>query len=172
MHLYLIGYRGCGKSTVGRHLASLLERPLIDSDHLIQAKSGVSIKEIFASQGEQGFRNLESTVIAEIAQSKTPSVVSLGGGAILRVENRAIIGRSGRCVWLSASPRVLLSRIVSDTESVNQRPALTDRNAFEEVETLLATRAPIYRSMADFTVNCETLSPDEVASEIAQWATR
>ena len=85
MHLYLIGYRGSGKSTVGRVVAQRLARPFSDSDDLVEAESGMTIKDIFAEKGEPWFRDLEAKVIAELAgETQFSRVVSLGGGAILR----------------------------------------------------------------------------------------
>ena len=93
MNIYLIGYRGTGKTTVGRMLADLLSWKWIDSDHEIQDRSGSTIAEIFARDGEEGFRDLETEVVRTISHLQN-HVVSLGGGAILREENRDLIKRA------------------------------------------------------------------------------
>ncbi|GAB5402309.1 MAG: shikimate kinase AroK [Aureliella sp.] len=174
MHLYLMGYRGSGKTTVGKRLALATGSQWLDSDEMIVERAKMSIKEIFDSSGEQSFRDLETQVIQQIAeQSPTDSaslVVSLGGGAILRLENRQALQASGRCVWLSGSPESLWRRINSDDASAASRPNLTDHDGYKEVEEVLAARAPIYQELADFTVNTDHRSPDEIVEEILLWA--
>ncbi|MEZ6078736.1 MAG: shikimate kinase [Pirellulaceae bacterium] len=114
MHIYLMGYRGSGKSSVGRRLAERLGLPVVDTDTLIEKEAGQSIRDIFSIEGEAGFRQREASVLARAASSTTPAVIALGGGAILRPENQRIIGSSGRVVWLQGSPTSLLARIQAD----------------------------------------------------------
>lgn len=172
MHLYLIGYRGCGKTTVGHKLAGALGRQCVDSDTLVVQAAGKTISEIFSQQGEAAFRDLEQAAIENIAaQAGDKScIVSLGGGAILRTSNEREISRSGKCVWLTGSPQVLWQRISGDDSSAALRPKLTNHDGYKEVEEVLAARAPIYRRMADLTVNTDLRSPDEVVEEILLWA--
>lgn len=172
MHLYLIGYRGCGKTTVGQRLADALGRECLDSDTLIVQAAGKTISEIFSYQGESAFRDLEQQTIENIASQAGHKnyIVSLGGGAILRAENERQIGRSGKCVWLTGSPQVLWQRISGDDASVALRPKLTNHDGYKEVEEVLAAREPIYGRMADLTVNTDQRSPDEIVEEILLWA--
>ncbi len=170
-----MGYRGSGKTTVGQLLARALGAQWMDSDVMIVDRAKMSIKEIFDKLGEQAFRDLETQVIEQIASQSSPEgtvsqVVSLGGGAILRPENRRLLRASGRCVWLSGSPDSLWRRISSDGASASSRPNLTDHDGYKEVEEVLAVRAPIYQELADFTVNTDNRSPDDIVEEILLWA--
>ena len=169
-HLYLIGYRGCGKSTVARALAGRLGWPSVDTDERIEADCGRSIRSLFESEGENYFRDCEAATIAEVAALEVPSVVALGGGAILRESNRQQLQTSGRCVWLQASAARLFDRISADHTSADRRPALSKRGGFEEVVELLAAREPLYSQLAELTVLTEGKTPDEVVAEIFDWA--
>jgi shikimate kinase len=169
MHIYLIGYRGSGKSTVGRLLAQRLGRPQVDSDDLIEAESGMSIKDIFATKGEPWFRDLEAKIVAEISARAQPTIVALGGGAILRESTQTILKATGKCVWLSASAEHLFERIQSDQATRLRRPNLSESGGFTEVAEILARRTPIYASLSDFTVVVEGKTPDEVCDEISDY---
>ena len=148
MHLYLIGYRGSGKSTVGRVVAQRLARPFSDSDDLVEAESGMTIKDIFAEKGEPWFRDLEAKVIAELAgETQFSRVVSLGGGAILRTSTQEILKATGLCVWLTASAEFLFQRIQSDDATKLRRPNLSQSGGYSEVVELLEKRTPIYRGI-------------------------
>lgn len=169
VHIYLMGYRGCGKTTIGRLLADRLERAWLDTDQLIIAESGREIREIFEQDGQDAFRDLESSIVARVAAEKSPSVVSLGGGAILREQNRAALANSGRCVWLRGTAETLWQRISADASSAENRPNLTERSGFAEVVAVLADREPLYRSLADFTLDTDSDSPDEIVDAILSW---
>ena len=169
MHLYLIGYRGSGKSTVGRMLAQRLSRPHVDSDDLIESESGMSIKDIFATKGEAWFRDLEAKVVSEVSASAVPTVVSFGGGAVLRETTQTILKSTGTCVWLSASADYLFERIQSDQATQLRRPNLSQSGGFTEVADILAKRTPIYRRLSDLTVVVEGKTPDEICDEIVDW---
>jgi shikimate kinase len=171
MHVYLIGYRGAGKSTVGAALAHRLGRDWIDTDQRIEQQAGRTIKTIFETDGEQAFRDLESAVITELAaEAQTrPQVVSLGGGAVLRAANRQVLAASGRRIWLTARPEVLFERITQDGTSGDRRPALSGLGAYDEVAALLAAREPLYRELAEKTVDTERLTTEDIAEQIARW---
>src|SRR5688572_502997 len=141
MNLYLIGYRGSGKTTVAAELARLLGWNWLDADDEVERRAGTTIKEIFATSGEQSFRDLEAAVIADLAQF-SGHVIALGGGAVLREDNRQAIRSSGKVVWLQASPEVLYQRISGDASTAERRPNLTADGGLAEVERLLAVRAP------------------------------
>ncbi|MCA9126701.1 MAG: shikimate kinase [Planctomycetales bacterium] len=169
MHLYLIGYRGSGKSTVGKTLATRLNRIFIDTDSQIEQITGKTIREIFTEQGEPAFRLLEEREISRVANMKLPAVVALGGGAILSLANRENLQTSGYCVWLSASPGKLFARICADQNSPTLRPNLTNSGGYAEVEAVLAVREPIYCKLASKMVITDEKSPDEVVEEILDW---
>lgn len=166
-HLYLAGYRGSGKSSVGRQLAKQLGRTWIDCDDQIEAAAGCSIREIFAAQGEAGFRDLEQATLAEIA-ALPPAVVSLGGGAVLRAENRQQIRHSGVCVWLRVDIDTVLQRIAADRTTAERRPALTALPQREEIEKLLADRGPLYEQVADLQLDTSDRTIAEITEQILQ----
>lgn len=169
MHIYLIGYRGSGKSTVGRLLAQRLSRPHVDSDDLIESESGMTIKDIFATKGEPWFRDLEAKIVAEISARPQPTVVALGGGAILRESSQTILKGTGKCVWLSAGAEYLFGRIQSDQATQLRRPNLSHSGGFAEVVDILAKRTPIYERLSDLTVAVEGKTPDDICDEISDY---
>ena len=171
MNLYLIGYRGCGKSSVAVELAQLLAWQPVDTDHEIERRAGKTIKEIFATSGEQAFRDHEAAVVSELAKLDS-HVIALGGGAVLKEESRQVIRRSGKVVWLQASAEVLFERISADASTAARRPNLTAAGGRAEVERLLEIRTPIYAACADLTLDAGAASPATLAGEIAAWLKR
>lgn len=169
MHVYLIGYRGSGKSTIGRKLATRLGRPFVDTDDEVEQTSGRTIREIFASEGETIFRDLEQAAIARVSAATTPTVISLGGGAILREANCQCLKAHGAIVWLEASAENLSQRIAQDSSSGDRRPDLTSRGGYAEVVEVLREREPIYRTLAEKTTRSDLAKPEDVVEEIAAW---
>jgi shikimate kinase len=168
MNLYLVGYRGTGKSTVARLAAEALGWPWVDADALLEERAAASIAEIFARRGEEGFRALERDVVAELAAGQG-RVVALGGGAVLAEANRRAIAGSGRTVWLRAGPATILARISADPASLQRRPRLTTSGGLAEIEQLLSLREPLYRQSADLSVDTEDKTPEEVAREVVAY---
>ncbi len=163
----LIGARGSGKTSVGRALASALGWEFVDIDERIERRAGRTIAEIFAGEGEGGFRALETRAIGEIAGDGCgPRVVSAGGGAVLRVENRRALRGVGPCVWLTATVETLLRRVGSDPGGASRRPALSRAPAGVEMEAVLRAREPLYREMADVIIDTERLTPEDVVREV------
>lgn len=169
MSVILIGYRGSGKTTVGRKLADRLWQKFVDSDEMIVRRAGKSIKEIFAGDGEAAFRDIESTVVKEL-MLLDEHVISLGGGAVLREENRKAMSESGhKVIYLRCDPRVLAERIAGDPDSADNRPALSAAGSnVDEVAQILAVREPIYRELMDAELDVTTLSPDEAVVYLAR----
>ena len=165
-NIFLIGYRGSGKTTVGRLLAEHLAWRFVDTDRLIELDAGITIAEIFASEGEAGFRRREAEAIVRAARDRQ-QVVSVGGGAVVTQRNVERIHRSGTVIWLTAPAEALWERINRDARSKQRRPDLTEHGGLEEVRRLLAVREPAYRSAADRTVPTEDRSPQEVVAAIA-----
>ncbi|MDG6257257.1 MAG: shikimate dehydrogenase [Methanomicrobiaceae archaeon] len=159
MRVVLIGFRGSGKTAVGRRLAGALRLPWIDTDAAIEVRAGTGIPAIFAARGEAGFRALEREVIAALPADGC--VVSAGGGAVLDPENVAQLRAGSAVFFLRAPPAVLEARIRG-----SNRPALTALSPEEEVRVLLAERTPAYRSAADVCVDTGERGVREVCEAI------
>jgi len=165
MNIHLIGYRGTGKTSVAELLAARLGWTWFDADVELERQAGRTIAEIFAEEGEGAFRDLESQVLRELCQRER-IVLGVGGGGVLREENRAVLRASGKVVWLQASPEAIYRRIQQDPTTASRRPNLTNTGGLLEVERLLEVRTPIYRQSAHLEVDTEGKSPAEVADEI------
>jgi shikimate kinase len=163
----LIGYRGTGKTTVAQVLARQLGWDWIDADVEVELRAGKSIAAIFADDGEPAFRDLEASVLKELC-SREHTVLALGGGAILREDNRSDIGKCQTVVWLQASVDVLAERIFRDPATLERRPNLTNHGGRNEIEALLAAREPFYRGCATIKVDTDSKEPAEIADEILQ----
>jgi shikimate kinase len=168
VNLYLIGMRGVGKSTVGAQVALRLNRSFFDADVEINLASGRTIQEIFAQDGEQAFREIEAEQVRRLS-AELDCVVAWGGGAILRADNRHLIRETGKSVWLQASAACLEQRIMADPVSQSQRPRLTKGSAREELEQLLNARMAIYTDCANYILQVENRSVDELADAIVLW---
>ena len=167
--LALIGYRGTGKSTVARYVADRLGWSWVDADVELERRAGQTIQEIFAVRGEAVFRDLESAVLRDLVASG-PQVLALGGGVVLREENRMMLARSpAAVVWLQASPETLQQRLLGDPTTTARRPQLTSRGGIDEIRALLAQREPLYRQCADVALDTEGRTPEQVAEEIVSW---
>jgi shikimate kinase len=163
--IFLIGYRGTGKSTIARLLAEQLKYDWIDADDEIERRAGKSIAAIFAEDGEAAFRELEAVVVADLCRSRK-IVVALGGGAVMSEANRTAIRLAGIVIWLKASVETIANRMGADTTTASRRPNLTPAGGLNEIESVLATREPIYRACAMFEVDTEGRTPTEVVDEI------
>jgi shikimate kinase len=167
MNIALIGYRGTGKSTIGKHLAATLHMDFVDADLLLVQRAGKTIKEIFETEGEPAFRDRESTIIRELATRKE-TLIAAGGGAVLREENRTALRNAAVVVWLQADPETLHARIAADQATASTRPNLTASGGIAEVQTLLATRTPLYQATSHLTLDVSTLSIEAAATEITR----
>ena len=148
MNIVLIGYRGTGKSTVGRLLAARLGRDLVSTDAEIVNRAKRTIPEIVARDGWEYFRNLESDICRELA-SRDQLVIDTGGGAILRAQNVEMLKTNGAVFWLTASVETIAKRIGGD----NQRPSLTGTKSFvDEIQDVLRERTPNYQAAADHSI--------------------
>ncbi len=171
----LIGYRGCGKSSVAARIATTTGAAHVDTDDLIVRQAGRDIARIFVDEGEPGFRQREAAVIAEVAAqiaSAAPAdrlavptfVVSSGGGAVLDPANTAALRRVAVVILLRASAEALHRRIAADAGTPASRPPLTTAGGLEEVRTLLARREPAYAAAAEAEIDTEQLDPAAVAT--------
>jgi shikimate kinase len=165
VNITLIGYRGTGKTTVARLVAEELGWDWFDLDACIEERARRTIREVFASEGEPGFRDRESELIRELAGGDR-LVIAAGGGTVLRPANRSVIKASGFTVWLVASPSTIHHRIESDPSTASRRPSLTDHDQFTEICRLLSDREPLYRECADLIVQTDHVEPVEIARRI------
>lgn len=165
MTITLIGYRGTGKSCVAQLLAERLELTAIDADDVIEERAGRSIREIFAEQGEPGFRALERNVMAELLR-RDRIVIAAGGGAVLNEVTRREMAAAGPVIWLQASPATIAQRMRDDASTRDRRPALTAADPLQEIVTLLAVREPLYRETASAVVVTDDRTVDSIAGEI------
>ena len=163
----LIGYRGCGKTVVGRKLAERLGWTFIDTDDAVEQKSGKTIREIFQTDGEVGFRRIEADVLDEALAGRR-RVISAGGGAVLARRNRKALRSAGVCVWLTAPPADLHRRIEADACSASRRPNLTSHPGLQEVEAMLQVRLPVYEATADHVVSTAGRSVEQVVEAVLE----
>jgi shikimate kinase len=162
--LFLIGYRGSGKTTVGQLVADRLGWSFVDADAVLEERHGRTIREIFVAEGEAGFREKEAAVLADLCR-RTNAVIATGGGIVLREANRELLKRHGLVAWLAADAQTLLARIQADPTTADRRPALAG-GGLAEVEQLLTAREALYRACADVVVPAGTLSPEQAADAI------
>jgi shikimate kinase len=164
MILVLIGYRGTGKSLVGRLLSRRLNMPCIAMDEEIEQQAGMTIPEIVEKHGWQRFRDLESEMAREL-MAGDDVIIDTGGGVIERPENIEVLQKNACVVWLKASVKTIVSRISSGTH----RPSLTGGKTFtDEVAEVLARRTPIYQKAAQYEVDTDDLTPEEIADRVLE----
>jgi shikimate kinase len=144
----LVGMPGSGKSTVGRQLAHRTGVPFIDLDHRLEKMIGTTIRSFFEAEGEARFRDLEAQVLAEVTQQSGGMVLSTGGGAVLRAENREVLRQFGNVLYLRASPEEIYKRVKHD----KTRPLLQGGNPMEKLRELYAVRDPLYRETAHYVI--------------------
>ena len=162
MNIVLIGYRGTGKSVVGKLISERLRMECISMDEKIVEKAGMSIPDIVENHGWATFRDMESEVVQELAK-RDNIIIDTGGGVIERPENIDVLKANAFIVWLKASAGAIVSRIEDGTE----RPSLTGEKSFtEEVADVLEKRTPKYMSAAHYEVDTEQLFPEQVADRI------
>jgi len=159
--LVLVGMMGTGKTTVGKLLAARAGCELVDSDEQVQARTGRTVREIFETDGEEAFRQVEATVLAEALTAPGPVVIAAAGGVVLDQGNRERLVADGLVVWLTAAPEVLAARVVAG----DHRPLLGD-DPLAALRSLGAARGPLYREVADHVVEVDTRSADEAADHI------
>ncbi len=160
-NIYLIGFMGVGKSTIGKLLAEEMKGQLIEMDETIEAEQQMSINEIFAQHGEAHFLDLESELVARIAAEEN-QIVSCGGGAVLREENVANMKKSGHIIFLSATPESIYERVRYSTN----RPLLNGNMNVEYIAGLMEKRRAIYEGAADITIVTDGKEKEKIVEEV------
>jgi len=171
MIVTLIGYRGSGKTVVGRDLAGRLGLEFVDADEEISRLAGQGIAEIFASEGEAGFRARETEVMVRLLAGDG-LVIAAGGGAVLDPVTRRAMTAAGPVAWLTASVDELARRIAADSASSQQRPSLTGDDVLEEIADVLGRREPLYAECAAITLGTDSRSIEEIVEELAERLSR
>lgn len=154
---------GAGKTSIGRQLAKRLQRRFVDVDHEIEAQTGVRIPTIFEIEGEAGFREREAQTIANLAQ-QDGLVLATGGGAVLREVNRRCLSDTGVVIYLRVPPQTLYERTRHD----RNRPLLQVENPLQRIEELYVQRDPLYREIADITMDSGNCSVAALARRIEE----
>ena len=160
-NIVLVGFMGSGKSSVGRLLATYLGFQFVDTDALIVQAAGMPISEIFAKQGEEAFRDLESQTVASL-KGRRRLVIATGGGVVIREANRAILRELGFVVGLTADEETIFERVSRN----NKRPLLQTPNPRQTISELLQAREPFYRDAAEFVVDTTHKTHHQVAEAI------
>jgi shikimate kinase len=159
-NIALIGFMGTGKSSVGQLVAAQLHFTFLDTDHVIEARAGKTISEIFAQQGEPAFRELERKIVAELVTRKK-TVISTGGGLPANPQNLVSLKEHSLVVCLWASPEKIWERVRTQTH----RPLLNESDPLAKIKNLLDDRGPCYRQ-ADVLLNTEMRSVKDVAQQV------
>lgn len=161
-NIILIGFMGCGKTSVGIKLSYQMKRTMIDTDKWIEQRQKMTVSQIFASFGEKEFRRMETECLKKLIDSADHQIISVGGGLPLREENHQLLKRLGKVFYLKIGPEAVYERLKNDTT----RPLLQVENPKERIRALLLEREPIYEACADVIVDVSEKSFDEILEAI------
>lgn len=161
--IFLVGPMGAGKSTIGKYLAQHLKLRFADTDTEIEARTGADIPWIFDVEGEAGFREREVQVVEEMT-TWDDIVLATGGGVVMRPENRQALGARGYVVYLHATVEEQVRRTRRD----RRRPLLQKGDPEQVLRALMAVRDPLYREIADYTIDTDGCSPRTVAQRLVR----
>jgi shikimate kinase len=165
MNIVLIGYRGSGKSTVGRKLAARLKLKFVDTDDLIEKSQGVTISDLVKSHGWGHFRKLERNTIEEISKEDR-LIIAPGGGAVLDSDNVKALKKNGVIIWLKADRQILLKRLNQDPGTNTRRPTLTGKETSEELKEIMSLREPIYERVSEIQIDTSKIDTDTVVENV------
>ncbi|MBD5523164.1 MAG: shikimate kinase [Lachnospiraceae bacterium] len=163
-NIILIGFMGCGKTTVGVKLSYRLRRTVVDTDKEIEKEEKRAISDIFATDGEEYFRDRETACLQKMLGSMNNQIISVGGGLPLREENRALLRRLGLVFYLRARPETIYERVKHDTT----RPLLQGPDPQEKIRTLLAKRDGAYTDAADVIIDVDDKDFGQILCEIEE----
>ena len=167
MNIYLIGYRCCGKTSVGKALSGLLRWPFLDTDAQVVRKAGMPITEMVSKKGWEAFRELEKSVIGQ-TRLLNRHVIATGGGVILNPDNVRTMQEAGRVIWLKVSPQTARTRMAIDPETHIQRPGLTPIGSMNEIETVMSARQPLYEKAGHLELDTDMLDIDAICRKIIE----
>lgn len=162
-NVVLIGFMGSGKSTMGIRLSYQLRYALEDTDKLIEARAGKSINEIFAQEGEEAFRQMETELLKKLAEKKGRRIYSVGGGTPVRAVNRPLLKELGTVVYLRARPETIYERLKDDTT----RPLLQGEDPLGKIRRMMAEREEAYIETADVVLDVDEMTAEQVVEHIA-----
>ena len=163
-NIILIGFMGCGKTSVSIKLSYQMKRTMIDTDKWIEQKQKMSVSEIFDTYGEDAFRRMETECLKHLIRTADKQIISVGGGLPVREENHDLLKKLGKVIYLKVTPEVVYSRLKTDTT----RPLLQVEDPMERICSLMQQRAPVYEKCADVILDTSELSFEEVISQIME----
>lgn len=164
-NIILIGFMACGKSSVGRRLSQALDLEFLDTDELIEQKAGITIADIFATQGEAAFRAMETECLKDLLSRDSGTfVLSVGGGLPIREENRKLLSQIGEVIYLKVSAETVFIRVRNDTT----RPLLQTQNPRGRIMDLMGARKQFYEDAADYVLEADNKSFDTIIEEIKE----
>lgn len=164
-HVILIGFMGCGKSSVGKMLARELSVPFVDTDAWIEEQNGRKISDIFRESGEEHFRELETRALEQLLEDEGRKVIAVGGGLPMRPVNREYLKKLGTTVYLLAQPETLVARLQGD----DTRPLLQGGELRQKILQLMSDREDIYQSAADIWISTDGKKICEITEEIRRY---
>lgn len=163
-NIILIGFMGSGKTSVGEQIADQTGRSMIDTDRMIEEKTGLTISRIFELEGEEAFRRMETELLEELLSQTDETIISVGGGLPMKEKNRGLLKKLGMVIYLNVRMETVRKRLEGD----GTRPLLKSEPVEEKVNSLLAFRDPIYQSAAHMVVVVDGKTVGQVADEILQ----
>ncbi len=163
-NLVLIGFMGSGKTSMGVKLSYRLRIPVEDTDKLIERREGRSIREIFADDGEEYFRRLETDLLRELLEKGGSRIYSVGGGTPVKAENRGLLKKLGKVVYLKVSPETVYERLKNDTD----RPLLQCQDPLSKIRQLLAERREAYEACADIVIDADETDMEDILKRIME----
>lgn len=161
-NIILTGFMGCGKTSVGIRLSYAFKRTMIDTDKWIEKKQGRSVSDIFAEDGEEAFRRMETECLKKLIETENHRIISTGGGLPVREENHALLKELGRIYYLKVTPEVVFERLKGDTT----RPLLQGGDPQAKIEKLMTVRQPFYEKCADYVIEVSGKEFEEIIEEI------
>lgn len=162
-NIFLIGFMGCGKSTIAKALQEKLGMEIMEMDAEIVRRQKMTIAEIFEKHGEKYFRDVESELLQEL-KSEDHKIVSCGGGVVIRSENSDYMRKSGRVVLLTATPETVYERVKDSKD----RPILNQNMSVSHIAQLMEQRREMYQRAAEITIQTDGKSAEEIADEILE----